>query len=76
MTEITLWDAKMEKLHALGEVVVGSALMSMGFWGPVLDKAIDGAHAVATFGGAAVAVHGVWRIIHRTFGKTRRKEDR
>lgn len=64
-----------EKIHGFWELSLGTALMSLSFWGPMLDKAMAGAHMVAAFGGAIVAVHGLFRIIRRTFGKHRRRED-
>lgn len=62
-----------ERVAAGLEVVTGGLLVSMGFWGPILDNIITGAHAVASVGGAGLAVHGVYRIIKKR--RYRRQDD-
>lgn len=52
---------------------MGSALATMPFWVRTLDGLAVGAHYIASFGGAALAIHGLWRIVKK---RRRRFDDR
>lgn len=54
-----------EKLRGLGELALGSSLMTLPLWSRVLDGAIFGAHIVGAFCGAYIGIHGVIRLRSR-----------
>ncbi len=51
-----------ERLSGVGQAVGGGVLVTLKFWGQILDQVVAGAHVIAAIGGAVLAVHGVWRI--------------
>lgn len=54
-----------EKLIGLWETAMGSALATLPFWVKALDGVALGAHYIASFGGAGLAIHGIYRIIKK-----------
>lgn len=60
--------------QGMAEAAVGGTLATTPLWGNLLDQAISGAHVVAAFGGAIIAIHGLLRIA-RNSQKRRRKTD-
>lgn len=52
-----------DRLRGLYELCTGGALVTLSFWGPMLEHVMQGLHAFAVLSGAFVGGHGVWRIL-------------
>lgn len=59
-----------EKLRHFWQAMLGGTLVTSGFWGPVLDHMVAGAHIVTALTGAVIGLHGVYRLF-----KPKRRRD-
>lgn len=53
------------KGRAMLETAAGAGLVSLPWWGHVLDNIMVGAHFIAAICGAAIGISGVYRLFVR-----------
>lgn len=58
------------------QVVIGGTLFTVPMWSQVLDTITSGAHIIAVYGGALIAINGLYRIVRNSRRQTKRKTDK
>ena len=55
------------QIYAFYEATIGVILVTIPAWHEMVETAFGVAHVITAFGGAILAIHGVYRIVYRSF---------